>query len=1184
MAATTTAVTYSMVTAPCPPVAIAGATAFGTTCDDCVTGQIPIPFPFNFYGNVYNSCVIQSNGIVGFGAFTYTGFSSFAIPSGGNPNNYIAGLFADIDIRYGGTITYATTGTAPNRRFVVSYDNVVPYNSGTSAGTGTASFQIILNENGSFNTVISQYSANWYATTSGALATQGAEDITGTYAFVVPGRNSTDWPGIGPGATDCTTFNPSPCVFVNWKIGAAIVSTSANYTVNPTVNTTYTATWNCGGNICTDNVLVSINGPTISQNSVTNSTDCTTPNGAISLGFSGLTPGTYTLNYLNDGVPASTSVTVGASSNVSQSTVFNSGSFTSSSPTFNRPSTYDCPNGFGTSVYYHSMPFTVSSTGVYTFNNTFSGDGYGHIYSTSFSPTAPCNNLLISDDDGNGGADPRLSTTLTAGVTYYLVTTTFSNLTTGNYSWTYTGPGGATINAVVPATANLTGLAAGTFTNFTIGSGCNLATLAGPISISSPASLVTVGTTICQGGSGTISSTTSCGTAGTTINQSAVFNSGSLASTDPTYVRSSGGTSYSASTTVYHDVASFTVSTTGSYTFNMCTPGTNFDGHASIYQTSFSASSPATNFLSADDDSNVTGNCENDSRITVTLTAGVTYYIVTGSFSTATTGNYEWTYTGPGGATISFGGTGSTLQWYTAPAGGSSISSSNPFNPVGVAGSGLVNTNTVAQTTYYAACSSNPLCRTATIFDINVASVAPTSISGTGSICVGNASTLSVVGGSLAPGAVWEWFTGSCGGTSAGFGTSINVTPTSTTTYYVRASAVGGCPATSCVSGTITLPTQGTTLTTNGEFATCAVNVNNYIHFYHSSGRFLGSINSLGQNLGNVTVTSYLSAPVNITACAGSSWQSYAMGRRWVFTPQFQPSSDVIVLLPFDQTEYTSLQTSAAGNTNALDNTVSIADLKLTKYSGPANVDNVFTNNCNASGGTGDFSIHTQTASGNVSTVIPGFGATGRYVRYQIGSFSEMWLHAASSNSPLAIELSKFSGKCENSNVTLNWETVSENNSKKFIIEKFRNDSDWVIIGELESKGNSTEVNKYIFVDENVNSGDNFYRIIEEDFNGLQTAYNSINVTCNDIINNLSIYPNPNNGEFVVEINSKNELSNSVLQITDLTGKVIFEENINISSGVTNLPINLKEVAIGSYTINIINSNVKFKPVNLIKN
>ncbi|MFN4235489.1 MAG: hypothetical protein ACK4IK_11870, partial [Bacteroidia bacterium] len=70
-------------------------------------------------------------------------------------------------------------------------------------------------------------------------------------------------------------------------------------------------------------------------------------------------------------------------------------------------------------------------------------------------------------------------------------------------------------------------------------------------------------------------------------------------------------------------------------------------------------------------------------------------------------------------------------------------------------------------------------------------------------ICVGNSTTLTVNGGSLGTGAQWQWYSGSCGGTLVGTGNSISVSPTNTTTYFVR--AAGTCNTTTCASVTVTV-------------------------------------------------------------------------------------------------------------------------------------------------------------------------------------------------------------------------------------------------------------------------------------------------------------------------------------------------------------------------------------------
>jgi len=68
----------------------------------------------------------------------------------------------------------------------------------------------------------------------------------------------------------------------------------------------------------------------------------------------------------------------------------------------------------------------------------------------------------------------------------------------------------------------------------------------------------------------------------------------------------------------------------------------------------------------------------------------------------------------------------SVLYWYTSSSGGTSIGTGASFNPIGVAGSGLPNTNTAGTTIFYAECSSSPGFRIATNFVINAAAAAPT--------------------------------------------------------------------------------------------------------------------------------------------------------------------------------------------------------------------------------------------------------------------------------------------------------------------------------------------------------------------------------------------------------------------------------------------------------------------------
>src|SRR5688572_798658 len=139
-------------------------------------------------------------------------------------------------------------------------------------------------------------------------------------------------------------------------------------------------------------------------------------------------------------------------------------------------------------------------------------------------------------------------------------------------------------------------------------------------------------------------------------------------------------------------------------------------------------------------------------------------------------------------------GSGATTEWFTGSCGGT---------PAGTGDAIIVSPTTT--TTYYVrytgTCNTTT-CATVTV-TVNTSSTAPTGATGTTTICSGSSTTLTVSGGSKGTEAMTQWFTGSCGGTPAGTGDAINVSPGSTTTYYVR--YAGACNTTTCATVTVTV-------------------------------------------------------------------------------------------------------------------------------------------------------------------------------------------------------------------------------------------------------------------------------------------------------------------------------------------------------------------------------------------
>ncbi len=234
-----------------------------------------------------------------------------------------------------------------------------------------------------------------------------------------------------------------------------------------------------------------------------------------------------------------------------------------------------------------------------------------------------------------------------------------------------------------------------------------------------PAPPTTNNASICQGGTGSLGATASCSGF---INSGTAFN-GTWAATPignrPDSSADSATCAFSATVTRNYTVTEFQVSVAGAYAFEM-NDNAGYDGMAYLVSSAFVPGNCAGGgtFIKGDDDSGVLGD---EPRLTATLATGVTYKLISTTWSTSTgtfTGSFAWTVTPPSGGQILIPVNG-TIDWYTAASGGSPIGSGASFNPVGVAGSGLADTNTPGTTTFYAACSTNTTCRTAATFTIN---------------------------------------------------------------------------------------------------------------------------------------------------------------------------------------------------------------------------------------------------------------------------------------------------------------------------------------------------------------------------------------------------------------------------------------------------------------------------------
>ena len=200
----------------------------GITIDDIFeTTPDPIGFTFQFYGVPYTSCLIGPNGNICFDLTQEGLFTNWEIlgPLAGTSTvfNTICAPWCDIDIVYGGTITYSTDGVAPNRKFVVTYCHDAMYNTTDCPGQFTTS-QCIMYET---SNIVEVHITNKTicAAWNGGHAICGVQNATGTFSTAAPGR---DWEPNWSVSDEAWRFTP-----ISSGTSASYVVTSIPYAPIP---------------------------------------------------------------------------------------------------------------------------------------------------------------------------------------------------------------------------------------------------------------------------------------------------------------------------------------------------------------------------------------------------------------------------------------------------------------------------------------------------------------------------------------------------------------------------------------------------------------------------------------------------------------------------------------------------------------------------------------------------------------------------------------------------------------------------------------------------------------------------------------------------------------------------------------------------------------------------------------
>ena len=168
---------------------------------------------------------------------------------------------------------------------------------------------------------------------------------------------------------------------------------------------------------------------------------------------------------------------------------------------------------------------------------------------------------------------------------------------------------------------------------------------------------------------------------------------------------------------------------------------------------------------------------------------------------------------------------------------------------------------------------------------------------------------------------------------------------------------------------------------------------------------------------------------------------------------------------------------------------------------------------------------------------------------------------------PLPVELTSFTSTVNNNTVTLNWNTGSEKNNARFIVQRMK-EGTWNEIGTVAGNGTTNNANSYSFTDKNLYSGIYNYRLKQVDYNGSFEYLNLNGVITIGQPEKFSLsqnYPNPFNPTTNIHFGVPND-GLVTMKIYNLNGREVKTiVNDFRTAGYYTVSFNASDLASGIY-------------------
>ncbi len=172
-------------------------------------------------------------------------------------------------------------------------------------------------------------------------------------------------------------------------------------------------------------------------------------------------------------------------------------------------------------------------------------------------------------------------------------------------------------------------------------------------------------------------------------------------------------------------------------------------------------------------------------------------------------------------------------------------------------------------------------------------------------------------------------------------------------------------------------------------------------------------------------------------------------------------------------------------------------------------------------------------------------------------SKSEGSVKSSDLKTAIIVELEKFEAKLDGINIQITWNTIAENNSDLFEVERSQDGAEWEVLSRIKALNQNIAQKKYFFVDLNPGLHKNIYRLKMIDPAGKYTYSSEVEVFVNNE-KEFEVFNIMDSGKVIYKTNKA--LNVKKISLINEQGRVILQSKLKKTIRIDQFPPGQYEV------------------------